>query len=115
MASPLPPSTQSAEWPATAALYAALAAVAPEAVHTPAPDRALLLRDIVWAAVDELRVHGRTCERVIALVKVLAREGGLDETQTPEVMDDIVAWCVQRYYAPFASGALGAGGVTNES
>jgi hypothetical protein len=110
-----PPSTQSAEWPATTALYAAFTAVAPEARHTSARDRALILRDAVWATVDELRVHGRTCERVIALIKVLAAEGGLDEAHAPAVVDDIVAWCVQRYYAPFATGTPGAGRDTNKS
>jgi len=105
LTSPIPSSANSAEWPATAALYAALTAVAPEAKNTSARDRALLLRDAVWAAVDELRVNGRTCERVVALVRVLAAEGGLDEARAPEVVGDIAAWCVQRYYAPFATGS----------
>jgi hypothetical protein len=69
----------------------------------------------VWAAVDELRVNGRTCERVVALVKVLAAEGGLDEAHAPEALGDIAAWCVQRYYAPFPTGSLGSGRGANES
>lgn len=76
------------------------ASVAPEARQLSDRDRAVVLRDVVWAAVNELRTPGRTCERVVTLIKLLATEGGLDEAHAPEVMDDIDAWCVQRHYGP---------------
>jgi hypothetical protein len=88
------------EWPAMADLYAALVTVAREVPFLSSHDRALLLRDAVCAAVDELRVGGRTSERVVFLVKMIAAEAGIDEERHREVIEQLTAWCVQRFYAP---------------
>ncbi len=88
-----------AEWPATAALYAALRDVTPELHNISGRDRTLLLRDAVGAAVDELRATGRTCERIVRVVRCLMTEAGVVTAHVPEAIDEIEAWCVQRFYA----------------
>ena len=88
------------EWPALGALYAALVTVADEAPFLSNQDRARLLRDAVCAAVDELRAGGRTSEHVVFLVKRMAAEAGIEDGRCREVIEQLTAWCVQRFYAP---------------
>ena len=74
--------------------------VAREVRHLSERDRALVLRDAVCAAVDELRASGRTSERVVSLVRRMAVDAGIDEVMDLAAIEQIAAWCVQRYYAP---------------
>jgi hypothetical protein len=39
-------------------------------------------------------------ERVVSLVRLLAIDAGIDEVRDLAAIDQIAAWCVQRYYAP---------------
>lgn len=100
LAADFPTPAQMVAWPATAALYAALKDVMPELHNMSGRDRALVLRDAVSAAVDELRPTGRTCERIVMLIRCLATEAGIENAHVPEAIDEIEAWCVQRFYAP---------------
>ena len=80
-----------------AALYSALASAARELPYLSDYDRAVLLRDAVCAAVDELGTN-RTSERVVFLIKQLAAEAGIEEPRDQDVVGQLTAWCVQRYY-----------------
>lgn len=80
-----------------AALYAALTCVAPEISHLSDRDRALVLRDAVCTAVDELRASGRTSARIVALIKSMAVSAGMDDLRDAAAIEHIAAWCVKRY------------------
>jgi hypothetical protein len=75
-------------------------AVAPQIAQLSGRDQALVLRDLVCRAVDELRASGRTFTRVSRLVTRLAAEAGLDEVRDRLAREQLVAWCAQRYYGP---------------
>ena len=81
-----------------AALYAALTSVAPEISHLSDRDRALVLRDEVCTAVDELRATGRTSAGIVALIKSMAVSAGMDDVRDADAIEHIAAWCVKRYY-----------------
>ena len=75
-----------------------MADVAPELALLSARDRGLLLRDLVCAAVEELRRAGRSFDRVTRLITRLAVAAGLDDVRDREVLEQVVAWCGQRFY-----------------
>jgi hypothetical protein len=62
-------------------------------------DRALVLRDLACAAVDELRAEGRNSAQIVSQLRLLAMDAGILPNNT-DVMDEIESWCVQRYYGP---------------
>jgi hypothetical protein len=60
----------------------------------------VLLRDSVCAAVDELRLTGRASKHVVMLIRCLATEAGMHTADARGAIDEIEAWCIQRFYAP---------------
>jgi hypothetical protein len=72
-----------------------------------------LVRDRVCALVDELKTAGVTPERVIVAIKEVARDAHIDghvrlldasngrEPYRPSagLLDSMVKWCIERYYA----------------
>jgi hypothetical protein len=89
--------------PAVNALYKALCDVVPEVGFVGPHDRALLLKDHTYAAVDELARAGLTAPRIVNILVALAWAAGLDEKH-PAVIDDLTAWCNQRCYDAPARG-----------
>jgi hypothetical protein len=59
------------------------------------------LRAVVCEYVDELKAAGEPPQRVIAVVKDVARahlDRQLDQAATRAVVDRMVRWCIERYY-----------------
>ena len=64
---------------------------------------AVLLRQLVYAAVDELRAKGWPIEQIIVRIKEVARESGVRLGNSLRMADHpavstAVLWCVERYY-----------------
>ncbi len=76
----------------------ALCAVAPRIATFSRWERAKALRQTTLAAVDELKSRGLSAERVHAVVQGLASDAGIDPL-ADEALDDLTAWCIQRYFA----------------
>lgn len=95
--------------PAGVALRASLVSLATRSAPIDASDKALL-RQRVFAAVDELKAVGWPVERLIVRLKEVALEVGFRPSRNassmgPQVNDreavvaEVVQWCIDRYYA----------------
>lgn len=100
MSYPQSPSAPTNEWPAVLALQAAFVAVASENRFFSDTERSWMLRDPVCAAVIELRATGRSSAEIVLLVKLIATQAGFDARRDQKSIEQIGAWCVQRYFAP---------------
>jgi hypothetical protein len=70
------------------------------------------LREAVCAHVRELKERGYPPERVLIVVKVLLAEAGIRKTgpladrgsatlvPETEIVDRVVAWCIEEYFSP---------------
>ena len=88
------------------ALLDAMVAVANTAPPQLPRERAKVLRTAVRSAVDELRARGRTLGRTVYVLLKLAKKSRITRA---DLIEQIVAWCVQRYYAPVTTeGRRGA-------
>jgi hypothetical protein len=58
-----------------------------------------MLQRHVCAAVDEMKTSGILPERIIVAVKRVAADGGF-QWATNRLFEQMVGWCVDRYYRP---------------
>ena len=95
--------------PAVTALRDTLATIAASPAGRLDVERQTVLRDDVYAVVDDLQGAGWPPERVIIAVKQIARDAGLTPSRSMSsikapvvgrdtVIVDIVRWCIERYY-----------------
>jgi hypothetical protein len=61
------------------------------------------LQERVCAAVDELKANGAPAERVVVVIRALAREAGIGPVGHP-LVELIIGWCVDRNYANNRAG-----------
>jgi hypothetical protein len=96
--------------PAGVALRTSLASAAVQSDGAAASHSAML-RQRVFAAVDELKSTGWPVERIIVRLKEVAIDAGLRASGTAHrssraagdggaIVDDVVRWCIERYYGP---------------
>ena len=85
--------------PALEDLYGALTDAALEVNTLPSKARAVLLKRTVHSAVDELKHLGMASARVEAVVLSLVADAW-PASVPADIVADIRAWCIQRYYEP---------------
>lgn len=98
---PRPPGPASGtRWPAVGEMFAAMVDAAPNLQSLSEQDLAAILREPVFAAVNELKATGRPFVSVSNLVACLAAEAGIDQRRAGDMVRQLLAWCAQRFYAP---------------
>jgi hypothetical protein len=80
---------------ATEALHAALALARPRAASLTDDDLALL-RERLFAAVDQMRAEEVSPKQAVTIVKGLAAVTGLQWISI-ELVDQLASWCAERY------------------
>lgn len=60
-----------------------------------------LLQPLIYGVVDAMRDEGMFPERIVIVVRRLARETGID-WENDRVSEHIIRWCLRRYFDPVA-------------